>query len=59
MKYFSHFVRYQTGDAEKLSEDTALSASVSIETSLMASIQQTLNVNHCLSHFPYSKKKKS
>lgn len=42
------------GDAEKVSENAYLSASVSIETSLMATIQQTLSVNHSLSYFPYS-----
>lgn len=42
------------GDAEKVSENTYLSASVSIETSLMTTIQQTLSVNHSLSYCPYS-----
>lgn len=42
------------GDAEKVSENTGLSASVSIETSLMATIQQTLTVNHSISYFPHS-----
>lgn len=42
------------GDAEKVSENAYLSASVSIETSLMATILQTFSVNHSLSYFPYS-----
>jgi len=42
-------IRLMIGDAEKVSENTHLSASVSIET-----IQPTLTVNHSLSYFPYS-----
>lgn len=42
------------GEAEKVSESTGLSASVSIEISLMATIQQSVTVNHSISYFTYS-----